>query len=375
MKPTCLATKCLLACIALLLTYSPAPAQIMDDAGKMLEKHLPYRQYAPTGPKLVGVLVYDPQPILSLEGRSGPADELCFSYNGLSYRWVYVPTDAANPMITNLQVPVGQDKNGGQMIFPKLNMASPTTVAPHGIMTKYTLVEIEINNGAGSPANDSFVATKFKSLQGGKEFPLNVDNVVAQLKNDYAKYQKDQNQQIEAALEKAGKVALKDKKVTGPRAKSDLMYITWMNQDNTLQVRFLTKITDGHFYEVQINGGGPGPFPLPVPDKKLPPPPAPNGGAAPAQAGAAQPALPPKANFPPPPPPPFKQTFKVGTSFGVVYGQIYTVNKEGKVTKTENIAIDSFTHVIPVPPGAVGGPGGGLPPQPLPPQPVPPGKD
>src|SRR4051812_39592126 len=53
---------------------------------------------------VIGVLVADGQPVLSTEGRSGPADQMVFGRNGASYRWVYVPTQGGG--IRNLQLPV-----------------------------------------------------------------------------------------------------------------------------------------------------------------------------------------------------------------------------------------------------------------------------
>jgi hypothetical protein len=356
----------MLACGAVAIAAGPAAAQFEEAAQKLLKKHLPYRQYQATDPKLIGVLVGDPQPILSLEGRSGPIDELCFSYDGLSYRWTYVPTDDPNPMINNLSVPIGKDKNGGTMIFPKLHMASLKSLQPYGIKTPYCLVEMEVNTGAGSPENDSFAGTSFKILEGTKDYPLQVTKVINDLKKGYAGYVQEQQQKIDDALAKAQKSALKDQKPSGPREKADLMYVTWMTKDNTLQVRFLSRLQDGKYEFVQ-GGGGKKPFPLPVPiDPKLPPPPAKPGAAA-AQPAAVQPAIAPAnpAFLPPPPPPFFK--IKVGNTFGVVYGRIYTVNKEGKITNTQNLEIETFTHTIAPPAGIGGGPVGGLPLQPLPP--------
>src|SRR5262245_10615649 len=64
---------------------------------------IPHRKHMPLKGGAVGVLVADAQPMLATEGRSGPADQLCFSTAGCSYRVVYVPV-AANPQIVNLQV-------------------------------------------------------------------------------------------------------------------------------------------------------------------------------------------------------------------------------------------------------------------------------
>src|SRR5205823_8467467 len=129
-------------------------------------------------------------------GRSGPPDALCFSMAGCSYRWVYIPV-ANNPQITNLQVPVGE---GGQMqIYPSLDLARPQNVTAFGVEARYTLVEVEVNNGQGGPRSDSFVATQIRVLEGTKEYPLNTEQVVAQLKKKFVEYQKGQAQAIHEA--------------------------------------------------------------------------------------------------------------------------------------------------------------------------------
>jgi hypothetical protein len=140
------------------LTDPPADEPIKDRAG-----FIPHRKHEPLKGTAVGILLYDAQPVLHSEGRSGPADQLCFSTGGNSYRWVYVPA-TEKPRITNLRVPVGDKENAQFVVFPALDMASPRNVAPWGITSHYTLVEVEVNNGLGSPKNDSFVATKMKSL-------------------------------------------------------------------------------------------------------------------------------------------------------------------------------------------------------------------
>jgi len=58
----------------------------------------PFRKHLALPEKVVAVLVSEPEPILALEGRSGPRDQMCLAYNGGSYRWVYVPVDR-NAMI------------------------------------------------------------------------------------------------------------------------------------------------------------------------------------------------------------------------------------------------------------------------------------
>jgi hypothetical protein len=317
------------------LTDPPADEPVKDRAG-----FLPSRKQEPLKGTAVGVLVYDGQPVLSTEGRSGPADQLCFSANGNSYRWVYVPT-TERPQISNLRVPVGEKENGEFQVYPALDMARPRSVTPWGITEKYTLVEVEVNGGKGSPKGDSFVATKLKALDGSKAYPLRVPEVIKRLKERYAAHVKDLGKTVEAEMAKAQKKAIKDAKATGPREQAELMYVTWMLDTERLVVRFRTKITDGQY--TFIEGGGIRPRGPQLPG-----------------AGKLLRKL--------PPPPPFPRRFKTGTSFGVEFGMAYEVTKEGKVVRTQSLPIEPFEQRLPPPPRIGPGPR----PVPLPPPPLPP---
>src|SRR5439155_1606196 len=99
---------------------------------------------------------------------------------------------------TNLRVPVG-DK-GETETYPSLDIARPKNVTPWGVTSLYTLVEVEVNGGKGSPKNDSFVATRFKVLDGTKDYPLRTADVIKQLKGLHAEYVKGQTKAIEQAL-------------------------------------------------------------------------------------------------------------------------------------------------------------------------------
>lgn len=321
-------------CFGLLLG-KPLHADNADEPIKDRKNFIPQRNHLPLEGKVIGLLVYDGQPVLSTEGRSGPPDQLCFAVRGASYRWVYVPT-LDNPMITNLQVPVGP--KGDIQIFPSLNMASPRSVTPWGITKPYTLVEVTVNNGQGSPAGDSFVATHMKSVEGTKEYPLKVTDAIDMLKKRYAGDLKKMDNDIESAMTLAGKKALKDKMGTGPREKNDLMFLTWLPNKERLRAHFRTKISDGAY--TFIEGGGARPFDLPPP---------------PREDQEAQPQGRVKA---PPPPPRFK--VKTGVTFGVELGMAYEVDKDGKLVGSQSLAIESFQEVLALPP--IGGP------RPLPPR-------
>ncbi|MCI0458523.1 MAG: hypothetical protein L0Z62_16290 [Gemmataceae bacterium] len=314
---------------------APLPNEPIKDRAAFI----PARKHQILKGTAIGVLAYDGQPVLSTEGRSGPADQLCFGADGCSYRWVYVPTfDKAQ--ITNLRVPVGEKENDKFQVFPSLDLARPRNVTPWGVTAQYSLVEVEVNSGLGSPKNDSFVATRMNVLDGSKEYPLRVSEVIKQLKGRYAAYQKEQKQVIDAAMTAAQKKALKDEKATGPREQAELMYVTWMTDTKRLRVHFRTKISDGAY---RLVGGGAQPCdPVPLPVKRQAP-------------GKL------------PPPPPRLENVRVGTTFGVEFGMAYEVDHAGKLVRTQSLPIESFESQLAPPPGIR--PGGPVPlpvPRPLP---------
>jgi hypothetical protein len=273
---------------------------------------VPYRKHLPIPGKIVAVLLTDGQPILTTEGRSGPPDQLCIGYNAGSYRWVYVPV-AENATIQNLRIALPEGKT---QVFPKLAMASPANVKQWGVTASYSLVEVEVNNGMGSPAEDAFVATNMKVLDGSKDFPIKVADTIAQLKGEYEKHLTEKAKDLDAAMEDAAKLALKNKKPTGPRVKNTLMFVTWMAETEQLHVRFLTKITDGAYQ--YANG-----IKIEFAPPPLPPAP-PKGGIA--------------------PPPRLPNGLKYGTEFGIEYGVSYEVSKSGKVERTKTMDIKTFTN-------------------------------
>jgi len=329
------------------------PAEIKDRKG-----FIPYRNHQVLKGTAIGILLTDGQPVLGNEGRSGPSDQLVFATGGGSYRWVYVPT--GNGTIRNLQVPVGDQ--GNTQTFPSLDMANPKSVGGWGIKQPYSLVEVQVNNGQGSPAGDSFVATNMKVLDGTKEYPINTTEVVQALKKRYAEYVKEKGKAIDAAMTEAAGKYLKGRKATGPREQNELMFLTWLPETKTLQAHFRTKVTDGAY--TWVEGGGIRPFPLP-PRKKDP-----NNPFLDGDIGFFPPAMAliirsPLAAFPPPPPRKFK--IKTGTTFGVEFGMAYEMPVAGgwKAVQTQVLPFESFVQELPPPPRFV--PGGKVPMPPSPP--------
>jgi hypothetical protein len=301
----------------------PAPAEKKSDTIADQENFIPQRKHMAVAGKIIGVLVADPQAVLSTEGRSGPLDELCIGWNGGSYRWVYVPVKE-KAMIQNLQVPL---PDGKLKAYPSLSMANPANVKPWGIETPYALVEVEINDGAGSPVNDSFVATKMRKLDESKEYPLQVAKVIGELRKKYETLLSDRQKDLDAAMDEAATKLLKDRKPTGPREKSTIMFVTWMPEPEKLVVRFRTTITDGEYkYGNGIN-------------IELRPVPLPPG---PPQGGPAPPRLP--------------NGLRYGTQFGITVGAQFEVSKTGKIDGMKTLESKSFSKELPPPPAFRGRP-------------------
>lgn len=323
-------------CLSVSVFAAPTPKEPTTSEFKEPKSFFPNRNHQDLKGTTVGLLLTEGQQILSLEGRSGPADQLVLSVDGGSYRWVYAPE--ATPQIGTLTL----DTLSGKKAFPNLSMCNPKTAKQWEIKEGYTLVEVEVNGGDGSPKGDAFAATKMKVIEGSKDFPLKASEVMADAKKRNDARIKDMDKDLTKALADVAEKALKGRKATGPKETQTLVYATWMNKEKELHVRFKTTLKDGSFTEVQGGAGGvDGPFPLP-------PGPAPKG-------------------FRVPPPRPI--AVKVGTAYGVSFGTNYVYDVAGKLIRIETLPMDSFTQELQAPPG--GGPG----PRPRPlPLPVPPAK-
>jgi hypothetical protein len=287
---------------------------------------IPYRKHVPLPGKIIGVLVNGAQPVLTLEGRSGPADQICLGYGGGSYRWLYVPVEK-DAMIPWLNLPVGPT-GAERKRFDNLTLAGSATLKPLGVQSKYALVEIEVNGGLGSPADDSCVATKLKVLDGSAEFPLKVEQVIAELTKRYQDYQTEQGRDINVMMEKAAAAAIKDKKSNGNRERSDVMFITWIPETERLRVHFRTTIHDGLYQEMGGEFGGP---------------------RRPMTWAAGRP-MPPELLRP--------VGGRSGTQFGVEFGIAYEVSKSGKVERVLTLPMEIFQREIKAPPGMMAEGGG-----------------
>jgi hypothetical protein len=322
-----LAAVALAGLTAAVLVAAPAPTETTDTI-KERKGFIPNRVYHALPGKTVGILVSDVGAMMLQEGRGGPPDAYGFSRDLGSYNWMYAP-DNDKPIITNLTIKVGE-KGDQTKTYPKLNMANPKTVKQWNIDAPYALIDVEVNDGLGCPADEHFTATNMKRLDGTKEYPLVLPDVVKELKERYKKYKEEQSKALDAALDDSQKAAIKDKKPTGPRETKELFYLTWLPKEEKVRVHFRTTVSDGAYQTVTVPGFPGGPIPLP------PPP----GGPIPPQLNAA---------FPPPPPPP--RQVQYGTTFGIEYGMAYEVDKSGKVDRVLTLPAEAFQKEIPPPQG------------------------
>lgn len=269
---------------------------------------LPHQKYAPVPGKAVGILIADPTQILSNEGRSGPPGHFCFARDLASYRWIYVDAPV-NPQITNLDLPAGLKGEITQK-YLSLVMADAASLQQYGKFKKFTLVEVDVNQGQGSPVYESFVVTGLRVVEDSKAYPFKAADVVAFAEKEQKVWLAGQVEAIKKTLTQVSKEALDGRKATGPRETESLMFVTWLAETQRLCVRFRIKITDGAYMEIGAGGAAP------RPDAPQPP----------------------------------RPRIKAGTSFGVDLGRSYEFSKEGTLVHTESLPITSFIREMPLPP-------------------------
>lgn len=272
--------------------------------------------FGPLTGKSIGIVVRDGRKVLATEGRSGPPDALCFSRDGKSYQWMYVVTKD-DPGIGELELPVGE-KGDKSRSFRDLSLADARSAKHWDLSEPYSLVEVEVNGGEGSPATDSFVATRVRRIDGTPEFPLDVGKVMRELQKSYKAYVLSQQKAVDNAMNAAQQQYLKDQKPTGPREESEIVHVTWRGETERLQVRFSTRVTDGIF---SIGKGT---------ERKK------NGGAVAERQGEDSPRA---------------DGVRYGTMYGIEFGMVYEVAKSGKHERSQPIAIQSFKKDLPPPGG------------------------
>jgi hypothetical protein len=282
-----------------LAVAAPAP-ETTTDVIKDRTGFIPLRKHQPLPGKIIGVLVSDVAAMMNQEGRSGPPDSYGFSRDGHSYRWVFVPVKE-NPPIPKLEVKVGE-KGDRTRVYSSLSMANANSVKQWNIDVPFALVEVEVNDQLGAPAEEGFAGTKMKRLDGTRDYPLQVAEVVAEVRKKHKALMLEQEKAIAGAMAETEKQSLKDRKLTGPRTANEIFYITWMPETERLRIHFRTTITDGAFQT----------------------------GTVPIGRG---------------------RTVTFGTTIGLEMGYAFEVSKSGKIDRILTLPIQTFTKEVPPPAG------------------------
>jgi hypothetical protein len=234
----------------------PEKGPIRDRAGFIPTRCIPLKGTA------VGVLTVNPHAVQKDARRYGTPEQILFTSGDGSHRVIYVPTEDENGL-KDLAIPVGQ--KGKTKVYPRLKMANPQTARGWGITEPYALVEVQVNDGLGSPAGtNTFVAGKVKRLDGTREYPLKVTAVVKTLCRRYEKHCKSQEGAVKKAMDEARKKILKEKQgggvpvkwSDGPGYSQDLIYVTWLAESKTLRVHFRTTVSDWVSLGLPQKGGG-----------------------------------------------------------------------------------------------------------------------
>jgi hypothetical protein len=270
--------------VATLAVAAPAP-QLASDVIKDREGFIPFRLYKPLPGKAIGVMIG--------QGVESAFSTIGFSSDGSSYRYVYLPV-TEKELTTNLQVPVGL-KGTETRTYPRLTGANTKLLKQWNIEGPYCLVEVEVNDNLGSPTDEHFVATKLKRLDGTREYPLKLAEVLAEVRKKHEQAMQEQQRGIAAALAEEQQAALKGKKPTGPPFKQELFYVTWLPDTDRLRIHFRTIIADGAFQ------------PVPAPGQE--------------------------------------QRFK-GTTFGVELGFAYEVTRHGKIDRVLVLPIQTYHKAV-----------------------------
>src|SRR6516162_3952125 len=156
-------------------------------------------------------------------------------------------------------------------------------------------------------------------LDGTKDYPLDVAKVAEELRKKYDEHLRDEAQTIDAAMVEAGEKYLKEEKATGPRERSELMFLTWLPETQRLRAHFRTRIVDGAYkYAAGLNIELGPPVPAPTQPGNLPPARFPNG-------------------------------LRYGKQFGIEFGMAYEVSKSGEIEKTLVLPIEAFQKELPMP--------------------------
>jgi hypothetical protein len=211
-------------------------------------------RYEPLPGTAIGVLVLDSQPLGEREGRTGPPDAVAFVRGADSFRWLYLPSRADDLDSDEMTFGLGPDGKRQQTF--RVRLATRPLVEELGMTGPFHLIEVEVNDGGGSGPEESFVATKLKRLDGTREFDFRPVDLIKELTKQAQKHFAEKKGLIAEKMAVARKSAGNGRSPTGPEETTDEVLVTWMPNEERLQIVFRRRVTNG-FYVVGQGAEGP----------------------------------------------------------------------------------------------------------------------
>jgi len=262
-------------------------------------------RFEPLPGKAVGVLVGDPQ--ARRTGWTGPEDAAGFACGEGGYRRVYVPCSADSADRVSLFLLVGKDGKERRRFSP-IELLRRPLLKERGLDPAFQLVEVVVNEGAGSPDTDTLVASHITPLDGTRDYPLQVAPTVDKLKKRFATLMRKKAGALGTAMDREQRKVIGEKEPTGPRREADSLAVTWLPRSEELRVDL------SHTLTASLSSSGKG-------TRRLV-----------ASRGKAGNNLP------------------FGTTFGVEARVTYKVSKKGDISAAP-LKISPVRTVVPPPPG------------------------
>lgn len=180
-------------------------------------------QYQRLPDKVIGVLLISPHTYTTIccnSGHGEPCHHYGFSINDNCYYNVYF----------NGSYAMLDDKNIGQF----------------GITKPYSLVEMNISPMSNTDKNMIHVKD-IRVLDKTPEFPVDVAKTIAAFQQDFEQYRQANIYKADSEIAALKMQVIPDSKLTGPREQQDYSYITWLAQEQVLQVKMVTHVTNGEY--------------------------------------------------------------------------------------------------------------------------------
>jgi hypothetical protein len=259
------------------------------------------KNFMPLPGRVTGILRTDAGRDLQRDGRTVPADVVGFVTGEEKERIVYCPCHAGADNCQSLKVLVG--KEGKQRKdYPSVELLTSRNL--HFYLPQeglYRLVEVDVNDGLGSPNTDFFIASNVVVLDGTDYF-VRLDPIVKKIKTEFKKNVQAQAGKMDNWLEKSHTEAIGAKAASGPREAETRVFVTWIAEKKQVMVELRHLITDGDYgYASGVGKKG-------------------------SQVGS----------------------FRVGTQFGVEVLARFAIDRQGGISETP-VEWRTFKHKLPIP--------------------------